>query len=237
MVSVSNHSAEPPWRTRRCRPWQGHAEGRGLAESFENLSSNCSLIWAEMGTTVTLMCPVRHADVPILGTSEVQKPAWRQVDTLIRRESPERAEPSLVGVWGNPQYPTHPSSRQGSGRASGGGNGRTAVRPYGSAIRSSRGGGSTISAPLVRRWPGRVLRETRVERNSETCAAIRRTRWSGGRVQRGQSPLWWGLEEPPTILSAPLPAREACGPSGDGRRGADSVIPTRPRGGIWGGAP
>ena len=34
----------------------------------------------------------------------------------VRRESPERAEPSLVGVWGNPPSPTRPASRQGSER-------------------------------------------------------------------------------------------------------------------------
>ena len=31
---------------------------------------------------------------------------------------------------------------------------------------------------------------------------------SGGRVQRGRSPLWWGLGEPREPVSAPLPARE-----------------------------
>ena len=47
----------------------------------------------------------------------------------IRRESPERAQPSLVGVWGTPQYPHPPSSRQGSGRSSGGGTGAQPCAP------------------------------------------------------------------------------------------------------------
>ena len=34
----------------------------------------------------------------------------------VRRESPERAEPSLVGVWGYPPTPIRSASRQGSGR-------------------------------------------------------------------------------------------------------------------------
>ena len=34
----------------------------------------------------------------------------------MRRESPERAEPSLVGAWGYPPTPIRPASRQGSGR-------------------------------------------------------------------------------------------------------------------------
>ena len=43
----------------------------------------------------------------------------------IRRESPERAQPSLVGAWGNPQPLSAPLPPQGSGRTSGGGDGRT----------------------------------------------------------------------------------------------------------------
>ena len=34
----------------------------------------------------------------------------------VGRESPERAEPSLVGAWGYPPTPIRPASRQGSGR-------------------------------------------------------------------------------------------------------------------------
>ena len=40
-------------------------------------------------------------------------------DSSIGRESPERAAPSLVGVWGNPQTPFRSASRQGSKRTSG----------------------------------------------------------------------------------------------------------------------
>ena len=52
----------------------------------------------------------------------------------LRRESPERAQPSLVGAWGNPPSPTRSASRQGSERTSGSGDGRPpdaeSGRPY-----------------------------------------------------------------------------------------------------------
>ena len=41
-------------------------------ESFEDLSSNCSLIWLKMGAIVTLRCPVRHTDIPIFRTGGKQ---------------------------------------------------------------------------------------------------------------------------------------------------------------------
>ena len=50
-------------------------------------------------------------------------------DTPVRRESPERAEPSLVGAWGNPPTITlrFPPGKRADFRS---GDGRTAVRPY-----------------------------------------------------------------------------------------------------------
>ena len=49
--------------------------------------------------------------------------------TPARRESPERAQPSLAGAWGYPPTPTRSASRQGSGRTSGAGTGAWPCAP------------------------------------------------------------------------------------------------------------
>ena len=48
-------------------------------------------------------------------------------------------------------------------------------------------------------------------RGGRSKAPTKRRAPSGGRVQRGRSPLWWGLGGTPQPLSAPLPAREVGG--------------------------
>ena len=71
--------------------------------------------------------------------------------------------------------------------------------------------------PGNRAGPGRGRAHSRAPlRNREPEGS--RARRSGGRVQRGRSPLWWGFGGTPQALPDPLPAREASGfPNGNGR--------------------
>ena len=118
-----------------------------------------------------------------------------------RRESPERAQPSLVGAWGTPQ----PLSASLPAREAGG-------PPESGPVHPDAGSGRPYecrSCSLIRlKW----MANQRTRPDSASGPKPREGLPAGGRVQRGRSPLWWGLGGTPQPLSASLPAREAGGP-------------------------
>ena len=131
----------------------------------------------------------------------------------IRRESPERAPPSLVeGVGGTPPISvrSHPAgeSREGAALFDRGVGGTPPI-----SVRSHPAGESREGAALFGRGVGGYT-------PPNLCSLP-----SGGRVQRGRSPLWWGFGGTPQPLSAPLPAREVGGPPEVGT-GAQPCTPT-----------
>ena len=130
MVSLSNHSAEPPWRTRRCHPWQSHAEGRGLAESFENL----------------------------IRTSGSQKPAWKAGgDVGPAGESREGGALFGGGLGESPisHPPRFPPGKHAGLRRWGGAHSRAPLRIREPELEGIPG--PPCLALLVRWKPGRVL--------------------------------------------------------------------------------
>ena len=198
-----------------------------------------------MDTILTLTCPHRHTSQP--------KP---REGVPFRRESPARAEPSLVEAWGYPPSPVRsaslPVGESSEGGALFGGGSGEPPNPYslrfpsGGRVQRGRalfGGGlgnpPTPSAPLPFRresperpsplWWGLGEPPTPIRSASLPVGEPGEGRAlfgggsgepsnpyslrfpSGGRVQRGRSPLWWGFGGTPQPLFAPLPAREVGG--------------------------
>ena len=101
------------------------------------------------------------------------------------------------------------------------------------ALASLRVGHSCVPLPGLRLSPERRKGGHQRHVNILLGAALperyqrsRRRRRSGGRVQRGQSPLWWGFGGTPNFLTASIADREASGP---GRGRAHSRAPLRIR--------
>ena len=130
----------------------------------ESIQRGRSSLWWGLETTPQL--PFRFASrqgsgrTSGAGTGAQPCAPTEREPSAVRRESPERAQPSLVGAWGTPQPPFRSASRQGSGRTSGAGDGRTAVRPYefgtGGRVKGGTRGldsPAPLAAAIIILWP------------------------------------------------------------------------------------
>ena len=101
----------------------------------ESIQRGRSSLWWGLETTPQL--PFRFASrqgsgrTSGAGTGAQPCAPTEREPSAVRRESPERAQPSLVGAWGTPQPPFRSASRQGSGRTSGAGTGAQPCAPTG----------------------------------------------------------------------------------------------------------
>ena len=147
----------------------------------------------------------------------------------VQWESPERAQPSLVGAWGYPPTSTRSTSRQGSGRVpqpSTWGHGHAPLRTRG----GRRSGGRVQrgrSRPLWWRMgvpsnlyplhfsPGKWASSAAEHLGSGPCtptnSGLEAVQWES--PERAQPSLVGAWGYPPQTLSAPLPAREVGGSS------------------------
>ena len=133
-------------RPRRRAPDHAGRQGRvraGVGEGYPHLRSDA----AQRIRPPERSGHQRHGRLSVGHTHAHRSPSNRRLPA--RRESPERAQPSLVRVWGYPQTLIRSASRQGSRRTSGTGTGAQPCVPTNSGPNRREGLDKRTSRPWI----------------------------------------------------------------------------------------
>ena len=178
----------------------------------ESIQRGRSSLWWGLETTPQL--PFRFASrqgsgrTSGAGTGAQPCAPTEREPSAVPRESPERAQPSLVGAWGTPPTPFPLCFPPGKRPDIWGGDGRTAVRPYGTGTGGGPAGESREGAALFGKGlgvPPTPFRSASRQGSGRTSGAgdgrtaVRPYEFgTGGRVKGGTR----GLDSPAPLAAA-----------------------------------